>query len=52
MGATIPVSQAREEQFDDFMNVHFKGVYFLTQKLLPLMYDGGGIVHSAKENAV
>lgn len=27
------------------MNIHFKGVYFLTQKLIPLMNDGGGIVN-------
>jgi NAD(P)-dependent dehydrogenase (short-subunit alcohol dehydrogenase family) len=27
------------------VNVHFKGVYFLTQKLLPLMNDGGRIVN-------
>ena len=45
MGATIPMSQSTEEQFDEFMNVHFKGVYFLTQKLLPFMNDGGGIVN-------
>ncbi len=45
MGATIPMAQATEEQFDDFMNVHFKGIYFLTQKLLPMMNDGGGIVN-------
>ncbi|MCC7504522.1 MAG: SDR family oxidoreductase [Saprospiraceae bacterium] len=45
MGATIPMAQATAAQFDDFMNVHFKGVYFLTQKLLPLMNDGGGIVN-------
>src|SRR5215472_6385091 len=34
-----------EKQFDDVVNVHFKGVYFLTQKLLPLMNDGGRIVN-------
>ena len=34
-----------EAQFDDIVNVHFKGVYFLTQKLLPLMNDGGRIVN-------
>ena len=45
MGATIPMAQATEAQFDEFLNVHFKGVYFLTQKLLPLMNDGGGIVN-------
>jgi NAD(P)-dependent dehydrogenase (short-subunit alcohol dehydrogenase family) len=27
------------------INVHFKGVYFLTQKLLPLINDGGRIVN-------
>jgi NAD(P)-dependent dehydrogenase (short-subunit alcohol dehydrogenase family) len=34
-----------EAQFDEIVNVHFKGVYFLTQKLLPLMKDGGRIVN-------
>jgi NAD(P)-dependent dehydrogenase (short-subunit alcohol dehydrogenase family) len=33
------------ENFDNFMNVHFKGVYFLTQKLLPYLNDGGSIVN-------
>ncbi len=45
MGGNIPMAQATEEQFDEFLNVHFKGVYFLTQKLLPNMADGGGIVN-------
>lgn len=34
-----------EEQFDGIVNVHFKGVFFLTQKLLPLISDGGRIVN-------
>lgn len=34
-----------EAQFDEIVNVHFKGVYFLTQRLLPLMNDGGRIVN-------
>lgn len=45
MGDTIPMPQATEQQFDDFLNVHFKGVYFLTQKMLATMNDGGGIVN-------
>lgn len=45
MGGTIPFDQATEEQFDEFLNVHYKGVYFLTQKLLPHLNDGGGIVN-------
>ncbi|HEX4796833.1 MAG TPA: SDR family oxidoreductase [Humisphaera sp.] len=39
------IEQTSEEQFDRIVNVHFKGVYFLTQKLLPLMNDGGRIVN-------
>jgi len=34
-----------EENFDTLLNIHFKGVYFLSQKLLPLMNDGGRIVN-------
>jgi NAD(P)-dependent dehydrogenase (short-subunit alcohol dehydrogenase family) len=37
--------QTTEAQFDEIVNVHFKGVFFLTQKLLPLMNDGGRIVN-------
>src|SRR5215218_9625216 len=33
MGATVPFEHVTEALFDDFLNVHFKGVYFLTQKL-------------------
>lgn len=44
-GGYSPIADATEAFFDDLLNVHFKGVYFLTQKLLPLMNDGGGIVN-------
>ena len=37
--------QTTEAQFDEIVNVHVKGVYFLTQKLLPLIKDGGRIVN-------
>jgi NAD(P)-dependent dehydrogenase (short-subunit alcohol dehydrogenase family) len=37
--------QTTEAEFDQIVNVHFKGVYFLTQKLLPLMKDGGRIIN-------
>ena len=40
-----PFYQTTEAEFDQIVNVHFKGVYFLTQKLLPLMNDGGRIVN-------
>ena len=34
-----------EEELDGLYNVHFKGVFFLTQKLLPLLKDGARIVN-------
>jgi NAD(P)-dependent dehydrogenase (short-subunit alcohol dehydrogenase family) len=37
--------ETTEEQFDQLMNIHLKGTFFLTQKLLPLMQDGGRIVN-------
>jgi NAD(P)-dependent dehydrogenase (short-subunit alcohol dehydrogenase family) len=45
MGIHAPIATMTEAQFDDLMNVHFKGVFFLTQKLLPLLADGGRIVN-------
>jgi NAD(P)-dependent dehydrogenase (short-subunit alcohol dehydrogenase family) len=37
--------QTTEEELDALYDVHFKGVFFLTQKLLPLIKDGGRIVN-------
>jgi NAD(P)-dependent dehydrogenase (short-subunit alcohol dehydrogenase family) len=37
--------ETTEAQFDAVFNIHVKGVYFLTQKLLPLINDGGRIVN-------
>lgn len=39
------IEQTTEAQFDGLVNVHFKGVFFLTQALLPLIADGGRIVN-------
>jgi NAD(P)-dependent dehydrogenase (short-subunit alcohol dehydrogenase family) len=40
-----PFEQTTEAEFDGIVNVHFKGVYFLTQKLLQLLNDGGRIIN-------
>ncbi|GIO30323.1 3-oxoacyl-ACP reductase [Paenibacillus albilobatus] len=37
--------ETTEAQFDSLFNVHVKGVFFLTQALLPLLADGGRIVN-------
>lgn len=34
-----------EQQFDQLMNVHLKGVFFLTQALVPVLADGGRIIN-------
>lgn len=39
------IADTTEAQFDALVNVHFKGVFFLTQTLLPLIGDGGRIVN-------
>jgi NAD(P)-dependent dehydrogenase (short-subunit alcohol dehydrogenase family) len=44
-GVYASFAETTEEQFDDQMNIHVKGVFFLTQKLLPLINDGGRIVN-------
>lgn len=41
----ISFDKVTEADFDAVVNVHFKGVFFLTQKLLPLLNDGGRIVN-------
>ncbi|KJE92942.1 3-oxoacyl-[acyl-carrier-protein] reductase [Capsaspora owczarzaki ATCC 30864] len=40
-----PFTEFTEEDFDQLLNVHFKGVFFLTQRLLPLIADNGRIVN-------
>lgn len=40
-----PVAAVTEEQMDALYNIHYKGVFFLTQKALPFLNVGGGIVN-------
>jgi NAD(P)-dependent dehydrogenase (short-subunit alcohol dehydrogenase family) len=44
-GIFASITETTEEQFDRLVNVHFKGIFFLTQKLLPVMSDGGRIIN-------
>ena len=44
-GEMAPIAEMTEAQFDGLVDVHFKGVFFLTQALLPLIADGGRIVN-------
>jgi NAD(P)-dependent dehydrogenase (short-subunit alcohol dehydrogenase family) len=44
-GEMAAFAETTEAQFDDLFNVHVKGVFFLTQALLPLLVNGGRIVN-------
>jgi NAD(P)-dependent dehydrogenase (short-subunit alcohol dehydrogenase family) len=45
IGVHASFEQTDEEQFDQLMNIHLKGPFFLTQTLLPLLTDGGHILN-------
>ncbi|EYC50959.1 3-oxoacyl-ACP reductase [Hylemonella gracilis str. Niagara R] len=45
IGVHQSFAETTEAQFDQLMNIHLKGVFFLTQKLLPLIQDGGRILN-------
>ena len=45
IGIHASFAETTEAQFDQLMNIHLKGVFFLTQKLLPLLADGGRIIN-------
>jgi NAD(P)-dependent dehydrogenase (short-subunit alcohol dehydrogenase family) len=40
-----PVNDTTEDQMDTIFNIHYKGVFFLTQKMLPFINDGGSIIN-------
>jgi len=45
MGVHANFADTSEAQFDELMKVHLKGPFFLTQRLLPLIADGGRILN-------
>jgi len=45
VGGNASIAETSEEKFDLLCNIHFKGVFFLTQKALPLIADNGRIIN-------
>ncbi|GAA2678319.1 SDR family NAD(P)-dependent oxidoreductase [Actinoplanes palleronii] len=45
VGVHATVAETSVEAFDQLLNVHWRGMFFLTQKLLPLIADHGRIVN-------
>ncbi len=46
-GTYATVADTTEQEFDLMINTHLKGTFFLTQKLLPLIEDGGRILNTS-----
>lgn len=44
-GVNAPIATTTVAQFDEMVNNHVKGPFFLTQALLPLLEDGGRILN-------
>ncbi|OCW59119.1 SDR family NAD(P)-dependent oxidoreductase [Hoeflea olei] len=45
MGIHAGFADTTEAEFDALVNVHLKGVFFLTQRLLPMIANGGRILN-------
>lgn len=45
IGIHVPFAETTEAQFDQLTNIHLKATFFLSQKLLPVIKDGGAIVN-------
>ncbi|MEW4398712.1 SDR family oxidoreductase [Agrobacterium tumefaciens] len=45
IGARASIETTSEETFDQLISIHLKGVFFLTQALLPVIADGGRVVN-------
>jgi NAD(P)-dependent dehydrogenase (short-subunit alcohol dehydrogenase family) len=51
VGSFAPFTDVSESFFDDIIDINFKGAFFTTQKLLPLLNDGGSIIFLSSVNA-
>jgi NAD(P)-dependent dehydrogenase (short-subunit alcohol dehydrogenase family) len=45
IGTYTSIAETSEEVFDSMVNIHLKAPYFITQKLLPVISDGGSIIN-------
>ena len=45
IGIHASFEETTEDQFDTLVNIQFKGPFFLTQKVLPILNDGGAIIN-------
>ncbi|MEJ2321817.1 MAG: SDR family oxidoreductase [Gammaproteobacteria bacterium] len=51
VAAFASVEQMTEEQFDNIMNVNFRGAFFTLQKFLPILREGASVINLSSINA-
>ncbi len=51
IGGGMMFTDATEDYFNSILNTNFKGPFFLTQQLVPLMEDGGAIVNTSSNSS-
>ena len=51
IAAFWPIASVTEEQFDNMMNINFKGAFFTLQKFLPILKDGASVINLSSINA-
>ena len=51
ISAFAPIEQFTEAQFDDIMNINFRGAFFTLQKFLPVLNDGASVINLGSINA-
>jgi len=51
VAAFAPVEHMAEDQFDNMMNVNFKGAFFTLQKFLPILREGASVINLSSINA-
>ena len=52
IGLYAPYADTSEEMFDELMRIHFKGPFFLTQHLLPLINEPGYAAYASMKGAM
>jgi len=51
IAAFAPIEHVSEDQFDNLMNINFKGAFFTLQKFLPVLNDGASVINLSSINA-
>jgi NAD(P)-dependent dehydrogenase (short-subunit alcohol dehydrogenase family) len=44
IGNFFPIESATEQQFDQIMNINYKGAYFTLSKFIPLLQEGASVI--------